>query len=126
MRQAKCLRRSNKFLIPVGPFMDKWGRDLGASNNLTLDEKGEIVAAFVDGHKRQDSALGYVRAYHGMLETLPNGIEGLERCLPYDLIYDLKNSKFGELAKVSEEEMVNDYKCRLQNFICPVTGHKFQ
>lgn len=125
MRQPKCLRRSNKFLIPVGPFMDKWGRDLGASDKLTLDEKGEIVAAFVEGHKRQDTALGYVRAYHGMLESLPGGIESLEQCLPYDLIQELKTSKFGELAKVSEEDMVAQYKKRLEDFICPVTGMKF-
>ena len=125
MRQPKCLRRSNKFLIPVGPFMDKWGRDLGASDNLSLEEKGEIVAAFVDGYKRQDAALGYVRAYHGMLETLPGALEALERCLPYDLIADLKTSKFGELAKVSEVDMLNQYKRRLEDFICPVTGMKF-
>ena len=125
MRQPKCLRRSNKFLIPVGPFMDKWGRDLGASNNLSLDEKGEIVAAFVDGHKRQNAALGYVRGYHGMLKTLPDGIESLERCLPYDLIRDLKTSNFGELAKVTEDEMLSQYKRRLEDFICPITGMKF-
>lgn len=125
MRQPKCLRRSNKFLIPVGPFMDKWGRDLGESKNLTLDEKGEIIAAFVEGYKRQDTALGYVRAYHGMLSKLPDGLESLEQNLSYDFVQELKTSKFGELAKVSEEEMVADYKKRLDDFVCPITNMKF-
>lgn len=125
MRQPKCLRRSNKFLIPVGPFMDKWGRDLGESKNLSMDEKGEIVAAFMEGFKRQDTALGYVRAYHGMLSKLPQGLESLEQNLSYDFIQELKTSKFGELAKVSEEEMVAQYKKRLEEFVCPVTNMKF-
>ena len=125
MRQPKCLRRSNKFLIPVGPFMDKWGRDLGESKQLSMDEKGEIIAAFMEGYKRQDAALGYVRAYHGMLSKLPHGLESLEQNLSYDFIQELKTSKFGELAKVSEEEMVAQYKKRLDDFVCPVTNMKF-
>lgn len=125
MRQPKCLRRSNKFLIPVGPFMDKWGRDLGESKNLSMDEKGEIVCAFLEGFKRQDQALGYVRAYHGMMNALPRGLETLEQNIPYDVVRELRESKFGELALVSEEEMLEQYRQKLNNFICPVTGLRF-
>ncbi len=125
MRQPKCLRRSNKFLIPVGPFMDKWGRDLGESKNLSLDEKGEIVCAFLEGFGRQDTALGYVRAYHGMMSVLPKGLETLEQNIPYDVVATLRNSRFGELAKISEEEMVASYRTKLEDFICPVTRMKF-
>nr|BDT28799.1 hypothetical protein BHI3_22650 [Bacteriovorax sp. HI3] len=125
MRQPKCLRRSNKFLIPVGPFMDKWGRDLGETKLLTNDEKGEIVCAFLEGFGRQDAALGYVRAYHGMMSVLPRGLEILEQNIPYDVVAELRNSRFGELAKVSEEEMVTSYKKRLEEFVCPITNLKF-
>ncbi len=125
MRQPKCLRRSNKFLIPVGPFMDKWGRDLGETKLLSSDEKGEIVCAFLEGFSRQDSALGYVRAFHGMMSVLPRGLESLEQNIPYDVVAQLRNSRFAELSLVSEEEMIQDYKKRLENFLCPVTGIKF-
>lgn len=125
MRQPKCLRRSNKFLIPVGPFMDKWGRDLGESKLLTNEEKGEIVCAFLEGFNRQDTALGYVRAFHGMMSVMPNGLDSLEQSIPYDVMSELRNSRFGQLAKFSEEEMVNSYKHKLENFICPVTNIKF-
>jgi hypothetical protein len=125
MRRPKCLRRSNKFLIPVGPFMDKWGRDLGTSKLLTNDEKGEIVCAFLEGFNRQDTALGYVRAFHGMMNVLPNGLDTLEQNIPYDVISELRNSRFGALAKSSEEEMVESYKKNLENFVCPVTSMKF-
>ncbi len=125
MRQPKCLRRSNKFLIPVGPFMDKWGSDLGESKKLSMDEKGEIICAFLEGFNRQDQALGYVRAYHGMIKSLPNGLDSLEQNIPYDVVSTLRNSNFGELAKVSEEEMISNYKTKLEKFVCPVTGLSF-
>lgn len=125
MRQAKCLRRSRQFLIPVGPFMDKWGRDLGESKLLSLDEKGEIVCAFLEGHKRQDQALGYIRAYHGMMSVLPRGIETLEQNIPYDVVAEIRNSRFGELARIPEEEMLLFYKKKLEEFICPVTKLRF-
>ena len=125
MRQPKCLRRSHKFLIPVGPFMDKWGRDLGESPNLTNDEKGELVCAFLDGFNRQDTALGYVRAYHGMMSVLPKGLETLEQNIPYDVVNELRNSRFGQLAKFSEAEMIKSYKLSLESFVCPVTQMKF-
>lgn len=56
MRQPKCLRRSHRFLIPVGPFMETWGETLGKASDLSLAEKGEIVAALYEGYKRQDQA----------------------------------------------------------------------
>jgi hypothetical protein len=125
MRQPKCLRRSNKFLIPVGPFMDKWGKDLGESKLLNNDEKGEIVCAFLEGFNRQDSALGYVRAFHGLVSVLPNGLDTLEQNIPFDVMRKLKDSRFGQLAKFSENEMIESYKKGLEDFICPVTGMKF-
>jgi hypothetical protein len=125
MRQPKCLRRSHKFLIPVGPFMDKWGKDLGESPDLTLEEKGEIVCAFLEGYKRQDTAIGYIRAFHGMMNSLTNGLDSLEQNIPYDVVSELRSSHFGELAKMSESEMISLYKNKLDNFICPITQMKF-
>lgn len=125
MRQAKCLRRSNKFLIPLGPFMDKWGKDLGESPLLSLDEKGEIVCAFLEGFFRQDTALGYVRAYHGLVNSLPSGLNTLEKSIPYDVVEKIQTSRFGQLAKFSEADLIATYKKKLEEFLCPITGMKF-
>nr|MBA2405767.1 hypothetical protein [Bdellovibrionales bacterium] len=54
MRQPRALRKSHKFLIPVGPFMDQWGKVLGESQLLSPLEKVEIMAAFHEGFTRQD------------------------------------------------------------------------
>ena len=105
--------------------MDTWGGVLGSTKNLSLAEKGEIVCAFLEGFKRQDQALGYTRAYRGLLNALPNGLETLEQDIPFDVVQELKTSRFGELAKIPEDEMVNHYKKKLEEFVCPVTKLKF-
>lgn len=125
MRQAKCLRRSNQFLIPVGPFMDEWGKTLGSSTLLSLAEKGEIVAALNEGYGRQDQAFGYTRAYHGLIHALPNGLETLVADLPFDLMLELKKGKFAKTAELSQEEFETSMIQKLESFKCPLTGLVF-
>lgn len=125
MRQARCLRRSWRFLIPVGPFMDQWGETLGAATDLSLEEKGEIVASFFEGYKRQDLAYGYARAFSGMMRKLPKGLETLDAHLPYDLVQDLRKSKFYEISLMGEEEFDDFFKKKLEEFVCPVTSLRF-
>lgn len=125
MRQPRALRKSSKFLIPVGPFMDDWGKVLGESKLLSDEEKVEIIAAFHEGYGRQDHAYGYIRAYHGMIKALPEGIESLGRVLPFDFYQTLKKSKFAQIAEQSRDEFEQMFKDKLDEFICPVTSIKF-
>lgn len=125
MRQPRALRRSHKFLIPVGPFMDEWGSVLGLASNLSTSEKVEIIAAWYDGYGRQDHAFGYIRAFHGMVNALPEGFESLERDLPFDFAQTLRKSKFADQAKMPREEFEIMFKSKLENFVCPVTSMRF-
>lgn len=125
MRQARCLRRSSKFLIPVGPFMDEWGATLGSSTILTPEEKGEIVICLYEGYKRQNQAFGYARAYSGLINSLPRGIDSLEAHIAFDVVAEIKKSPFTKIADLSLEEFQNDFKKNLEEFECPVTGMKF-
>lgn len=125
MRQAKCLRRSKDFLIPVGPFMDQWGRTLGGSKKLSLEEKGEIVLALFEGWKRQDQAQGYIRAFRGILESLPEGLDSLVRFIPFDVMSEIRRSVFFESSLISEEEFKESYKKKLEDFVGPKSGLKF-
>lgn len=122
MRQPKCLRTSSDFLIPVGPFMDSWGEELGKTKKLTLEEKAEIITALFDGYKRQDQAFGYCRAFAGMQRVMDGGFLSIEPYLPFDLVAEIKKSKFMEMALISQADFENDYKIRLEKFQCPVTG----
>ncbi len=125
MRQPKCLRRSKDFLIPVGPFMDDWGKFLGLTKKLSLDEKGEVVGAFFEGYKRQDRAYGYVRAFAGMMANLPQGLKTLEREIPFDMLEEMKKSGFIEKSHQTKADFEKMYKEKLEAFVCPLTGMKF-
>ena len=125
MRQPKCLRRSHRFLVPVGPFMDQWGKTLGEARDLTPDEKGEIVVAFFEGWKRQDMARGYCRAYGAMMRALPNGLGDLEASLPFDVVQEIRKSKFQQVADIPQDEFEKSMAQELEGFECPVTGMTF-
>ena len=125
MRQPRCLRKSNDFLIPVGPFMDDWGAKLGESQKLDLPEKAEIVGAFFEGYKRQDQALGYIRAFRNLLAQLDGGLGALEQYMPFDLVAEIKKSPFSTLSKISREEFEDGYKKELEEFVCPISNLKF-
>jgi hypothetical protein len=125
MRQAKCLRKSFKFLIPIGPFMDAWGGALGESNILSMSEKGEVVASLFEGYKRQDLAFGYARAFRGLINSLPQGFESLVQDVPFDLVSEIRKSKFYKISEITEEDFLESYKKKLEDFECPLTGLKF-
>ena len=125
MRQPRCLRRSYRFLVPVGPFMDDWGTVLGSAPDLSLAEKGEIVAALFEGYKRQDMAFGYSRAFRGLINVLPRGLDSLEMDLPFDLVQELRKSQFGRISQTSQEEFEALFKKNLEEFECPLTGIRF-
>lgn len=125
MRQPKCLRRSKNFLIPVGPFMDDWGRILGESSLLSLEEKGEIVLALFEGWKRQDQAMGYIRGFRALISALPEGLDTLERFIPFDVMAELRRSPFLESSLVSEEEFKESYRKKLESFEGTKSGLKF-
>ena len=125
LRQPKCLRNSEKYLVPVGPFMDEWGELLGKDLSLTLSEKAEIVSAFFEGHKRQDQAFGYIRAFRGLINSLPDGLITLEAHMPFDLVLEIKKSKFYESAQISKEEFEQNLSERLLKFTSPLVDYTY-
>ncbi len=116
LRQPKCLRNSHRYLVPVGPFMDEWGIILGKDKKLTLAEKAEIITAFFEGYTRQDQALGYVRAFKGMVESLDDGLNSLEEFLPFDVFQEIKKSAFFESAQIPKDEFEQALSKRLDKF----------
>jgi hypothetical protein len=125
LRQPKCLRKSHKFLVPVGPFMDQWGQDLGDSQILSLEEKAEIIASLYEGYKRQDQAFGYIRAFKNLSKAFPGTISGLENYLAFDLLKELKDSPFFCLSNIPTDEFEYSYISNLAGFVEPITKIQF-
>ena len=125
LRQPRCLRQSHRYLVPVGPFMDDWGELLGSDPKLTSADKVEIIAALFEGWTRQDKALGYVRAFRGITDALPSGLDSLEADMPFDLMLEIKKSKFYELSKIEKTEFEEMMIKRLESFRSPLVDYQF-
>lgn len=125
LRQAKCLRNSEKYLVPVGPFMDDWGELLGLDPVLTLAEKAEIISALFEGYKRQNQAFGYIRAFRGLVNSLPDGLISLEAHMPFDLVLEIKKSKFYQAAQIPKDEFEQNLSDRLLKFRSPIVDYQF-
>ena len=105
--------------------MDQWGETLGKSELLSPADKGEIVAALFDGYNRQNQAMGYARAFGGMMRVLPEGLKSLVADVPFDLAQAIMKSPFSKIADQDITEFEAQYKRNLDEFECPVTGWKF-
>lgn len=125
LRQPKCLRNSQRYLVPVGPFMDEWGSILGNAKELTMPDKAEIIAALFDGYNRQNQAFGYVRAFRGLIHELSDGLLSMEEHLPFDLVLEIKKSKFYESAQIPKEEFEQKLSGRLEKFTSELVDYKF-
>ena len=124
LRKPKCLRRSNKLLIPVGPFMDDWGSKLVSSGLLSTEEIAEVIVALFEGFQREEEAFGYSRAFSGIISEL-QGFDKLEEVMAFDVIREIKKSEFNVLANISKKEFEDSYIKRLKSFKCPTTGEIF-
>ena len=125
LRQPKSLRSSAKYLVPIGPFMDDWGEVLGSDQALSLTDKAEIISALFEGYKRQDKAFGYIRAFRGLTNSLPDGIRTLDAHLPYDLVLEIKKSAFQELSDISKLDFEQDLSDRFYKFSSPLVDYIF-
>jgi hypothetical protein len=105
--------------------MDSWGKVLGESKDLTMSEKGEIVVCLFEGYKRQDLAFGYARAFRGLINSLPEGLDSLVQDIAFDVVSDIRRSHFFKLSEIPEEEFLDGYTKKLEDFECPLTGFKF-
>lgn len=125
LRQPKCLRQSHHYLVPVGPFMDDWGSLLAKAPELSFPDKAEIIAALFEGYNRQNQAFGYVRAFRGMIQSFEDGLRTMEEFLPFDLVLEIKKSKFYESAQIPKEEFEQNLSLRLENFRHEKVDFKF-
>jgi len=126
MRQPRCLRKSQMFLIPVGPFMDNWGSEIGKSKILTPVEKAEIIAAMYDGYVRQDQAFGYCRGFGALMNELSiEEKDQVESNIAFDLLQKINSSNFKEIANRTLEDFEGEYIEGLNKFKCPKTDLTF-
>jgi hypothetical protein len=64
LRKPRCLRKDPRLLVPIGPFLDDWGKRV--AELLDPAELGEVVDALEQGWERLPKTVGYGRALHAI------------------------------------------------------------
>lgn len=82
LREPRPLRKNLDFLLPLGPFLDDWGKELATHPDLSLDEMGKILEALIQGFYRLKGPVGYARALVGIENHYPGGLSELTKPLP--------------------------------------------
>ena len=109
LRHPKALRKSNRYLLNFGPFLDDWGSDLVKNGvntgDLTEGDLREIVEALTEGWKRLNlksmyTSQGYSRAIAGIMNALPRGREDLESLMPPKIRKELTEGGLRTLTAV--------------------------
>ena len=104
LRPVKALRRSPVTLLPLGPFLDKWG-----SVVVEMEESPEVLAALLMGCKRVQGQQGYYRAIAGMLAASSGAFERAAARMPNTartILRDAETRKLIQVPRISFESMM--------------------
>jgi len=104
LRAVKALRRSPDTLLPLSPFLDKWGGVVAH-----LEESHEVLAALVGGCQKIQGQQGYYRAIAGMRAASPGAFERAAARMPnasQRLLRGAELRKLIDVPRVSFESMM--------------------
>lgn len=112
LRAVRALRRSPDLLLPLGPFLDDWGRLVARHPALDDGERAETVAALLAGCRKIAGQEGYFRALAGLNDALPRGLDGLARLLPSAARAALKEPELRRRLSVPQPSFESAYRKR--------------
>ncbi len=78
LRELKRLRSSPALLLPIGPFLDDFGRALATFPGWTPAQRAEVVAGLLEGCRKVAGQEGYYRALCGFDAAHSGGVAALE------------------------------------------------
>jgi len=81
LRAVKALRAHPELLLPLSPFLDRWGGVIATHPSLTETDRLEVVSALLDGCEKIPGQRGYYRALSGLRERWPGTAAKLLRRL---------------------------------------------
>ena len=126
LREPKGIRKSNRFLLNFGPFLDDWGADVvraSKENDALLSEGDlrEVAAALIQGWKRLNpksiyTSQGYARALCGMVSAFSNKREGLEGILSPALKKEMNEGGVRTLMNVTRSQFEKQWVNKLKTY----------
>ena len=112
LREVRALRGSPDFLLPLGPFLDRWGELLGSHRGLTVDDRAEVLAALLSGCKKIPGQVGYFRAISGFVRALSVPLDQLIKRMPASLRGELKNPEIKRHISLQQASWESSMKKR--------------
>lgn len=117
LRAVKALRRAPDLLLPLGPFLDDWGRTVARHKGLDEAERAEVAAALLAGCRKLEAQDGYYRALAGMNEALPRGLDALARLMPSAARATLKDPALRRKLAVPQASFESSYRKRARSLV---------
>ncbi len=127
LRDPKGIRKSGRFLLNFGPFLDDWGADLIRASRepeamLSEGDLRDVAGALIQGWKRLNpktiyTSQGYARALCGMASAYSNKVEGLESLLSPALKKQMNESGIRTLLNVSRVQFEKQWTQKLKSLI---------
>lgn len=77
LREARCLRRAPELQLPLGPWLESWGRSVASHPGLGYEDKLSVLKQLLRGCDSTSRAwcvpgqVGYYRALNGFNQVLP-------------------------------------------------------
>jgi hypothetical protein len=110
------LKKSLKFLLPIAPFFDDWGREL--AHAMSPKELAEIIEILylgweeLKGHEKATMTYAYPRAVAGILEAAPGGLSALLPFLTPGIERHLISGLFHSLFTIPQSRFENEWAQR--------------
>ena len=117
LREPRALRKNIDFLLPLGPFLDAWGRQLARHPDLSLEDLGTIADALIQGWVRLAGPVGYARALSGLESNYPGGIRELLKPLPSRVAKLWTGGALRQLCDISQPRFEAQWIKKCQGFL---------
>jgi len=117
LREPRPLRKSVDLLLPLGPFLDDWGKKLAHHSELSLEELGTITEALIQGWVKLSGPIGYARALFGLESHYPGGIKELLKPLPSRVAKLWTGGALRQLCTVPQARFEAQWTKKCQGFL---------
>ena len=119
LRKPRALRGSRALLLPVGPWFDDWGEQIGRSAMLDDSDRAEVVGALIELHLSSPRQQGCLRALAGIHRATRGGLASYVVDLPARLRKEALRGHIREALDVSREH----FEARIEKRLRACSGY---
>lgn len=119
LRTPRALRKSEDFLLPLGPFFDDWGKKIATDPRLAPEEIGTVLEALIQGWSKLAGPVGYSRALVGLENHYPGGMKELLKLLPSRVAKIWTTGALRQLCSIPQSRFEGQWQKKCQSFLAP-------